>query len=159
MTKIKTLGISLAVATALSFSGCGSSSSDNTTPPADESKKITGTISGNGYAKNDIINRFLNNIITPAYAVDLNSPDKIVVMYNNGASQKEFAINADGSFKIDTSLLDKNDLVILVVNSTSKKVFGNLNLGTTSNAKLDFIDKSKLTGDLALGSIDTENNW
>jgi uncharacterized protein YceK len=29
MTKIKTLGISLAVATALSFSGCGSSSSNN----------------------------------------------------------------------------------------------------------------------------------
>ena len=54
--------------------------------------------------------------------------------------------------------MDKNDLVILVVNSTSKKVFGNLNLGTTSSAKLDFIDKSKLTSSLALGSIDTENN-
>jgi hypothetical protein len=160
MTKIKTLGISLAVATALSFNGCGSS--DSTTPPAgDDSstgKTITGTVGGNGYAKNDIINRFLNSIVTPAYAVDLNSPDAIIVMYNNGESQKEFPINADGSFEIDTSLLNKNDLVILVVNKADKKVFGNLNLATNSDAKLDYFDKSKLTDNLALGNIDTEDN-
>ena len=88
MTKVKTIGLSLVVITALGFSGCGSSSSDSNNDTTNKSIKITGTISGNGYAKNDIINRFLNNIITPAYAVDLNSPDKIVVMYNNSASQK-----------------------------------------------------------------------
>lgn len=160
MTNLKKISLSLAVVTALSFSGCGSSSSD--TPPTgnDDStgKTITGTVVGNGYAKNDIINRFLNSIVTPAYAVDLDSPNAIVVMYNNGESQKEFPINADGSFEIDTSLLNKNDLVILVVNKAYKKVFGNLNLGTTTNAKLDYFDKSKLTDNLALGNIDTENN-
>jgi uncharacterized protein YceK len=89
MTNLKKISLSLAVATTLGFSGCGSSSSD--TPPATSGgKKITGTVAGNGYAKNDIINRFLNSIVTPAYAVDLDSPDAIIVMYNNGESQKEF---------------------------------------------------------------------
>jgi hypothetical protein len=165
MTKIKTLGISLAVATALSFSGCGSS--DSTTPPAD-TKNITGTISGNGYAKNDIINRFLNNIITPAYALPLDAPDKIVVIYDVSYNEttnkmdigyKEFPIDAvNGTFDIDTSLLSKNKLVVLVVNSTTKEVFGNLNLGTSGDDKLDFFDKSKLSDDIALGNIDTESN-
>ena len=162
MINLKKISLSLAVATALSFSGCGSSSSNDTIPPAgDDSstgKTITGIVGGNGYAKNDIINRFLNSIITPLYAIDLNSPDAIIVMYDNGESQKEFPINADGSFEIDTSLLNKNDLVILVVNKANKKVFGNLNLATNSDAKLDYFDKSKLTDNLALGNIDTENN-
>ena len=181
MIYIKNLGLSLAVVAAFGFSGCGGSSdnnttappdttqeqtdadnsndsTDNTTPLPDTGKKITGSITGNGYAKNNIIQKFLNSIITPVYADDLNKPDKIVVMYDNGESQKEFTINPDGSFEIDTGLLDKNDLVLLVVNSASKKVFGHLNLGTTSNAKLDFIDKSKLADNLDLGSIDTENN-
>ena len=159
MINFKKISLTLAVATALSFSGCGSSSSDT---PVDSNnnkgKTITGIIEGNGYAKNDIINRFLNSIVTPAYAINLNSPDTIVVMYNNGESQKEFPINADGSFEIDTSLFNKNDLVILVVNKANKKVFGNLNLATNSDAKLDYFDKSKLTDNLALGTIDTENN-
>ena len=162
MINLKKISLSLAVATALSFSGCGSSSSNDTIPPAgDDSstgKTITGIVGGNGNAKNDIINRFLNSIITPLYAIDLNSPDAIIVMYDNGESQKEFPINADGSFEIDTSLLNKNDLVILVVNKANKKVFGNLNLATNSDAKLDYFDKSKLTDNLALGNIDTENN-
>ena len=79
-------------------------------------------------------------------------------MYNGGNDKKEFSINADGSFEIDTSLLSENDLVILVVNSTTKKVYGHLNLDAGSNNKLDFIDKTKLQDDLDFGSIDTENN-
>jgi hypothetical protein len=157
MKNIKTLGISLAVITALSFSGCGSSSSGDSTPP-EEGKKITGSITGNGYAKLDLFQKFMNGIVTPAYALDANSPDKIVVMYDGGKSKYEFNINADGSFEIDTSLLSKDDLVIFVVNSSTKKVFGHLNLGTSSSEKLDFIDKSKLENDLDLGSVDTENN-
>ena len=169
MTKIKTLGISLAVATALSFSGCGSSSSDDTITPPAETNNITGTITGNGYqAKNDIINRFLNNIITPAYALPLGSPDKIIVVYDIGYNStlnemtigyKDFPIDPiNGTFDIDTSLLSKNKLVVLVVNSTTKEVFGNLNLGTSGDDKLDFFDKSKLISDLALGNINTEAN-
>lgn len=157
MKNIKTLGVSLAVITTISFNGCGSSSSGDSTPH-EEGKKITGSITGNGYAKLDLFQKFMNGIITPAYAQDLNSPDKIVVMYDGAKAQKEFTINTDGSFEIDTSLLTKNDLVILVVRSSDKKVFGHLNLGTSSNNSLDYFDKSKLTDDLALGSIDTENN-
>lgn len=152
MKNIKILGISLAVITTLSFNGCGSSSSGDSIPP-EEGKKITGSITGNGYAKLDLFQKFMNGIITPAYAQDLNSPDKIVVMYDGAKAQKEFTINTDGSFEIDTGLLTKNDLVILVVRSSDKKVFGHLNLGTSSNNSLDYFDKSKLTDDLALGVL------
>jgi len=153
MKKLIKINLSLVVASiiSLSFLGCGSNDSSSS------GKKITGYVTGNGYASNSI-DRFLDKIITKAYALDVDSPNKIVVMYNKGREQKEFDINPDGSFEIDTGLLSKNDLVILVVNSFTKKIFGHLNLGTSSDAKLDFIDKSKLVDDLSFGNIDTENN-
>jgi len=157
MQNIKNFGLSIVVASALSFVGCGGGSStallDSTS-----STKITGDVTGNGYASNDIINKILDKLTTKAYAIGVDSPDKIVVMYDYGKKQKEFDINPDGSFEVDTNLFDKNDLIALVVNSNTKKVYGHLNLGTSTDAKLDFIDKSKLSKDLDLGSIDTENN-
>jgi hypothetical protein len=45
----------------------------------------------------------------------------------------------------------------LVVNSATKRVYGNLNLGADDNEKLDVIDKSKLIANLDIGTIDSEN--
>ena len=42
-------------------------------------------------------------------------PDKIIAMYNFGLSQKEFSIESDGSFEVDTNLFNKDDLVFFVV--------------------------------------------
>ena len=86
------------------------------------------------------------------------TPDKIVCMYNHGQSSKEFTIQSDGSFEVDTSLLDKNDLVIFVVNSTSKSIFGHLNLKASNDEKLELIDTSKMEKDLSLGNVDSTDN-
>ena len=159
MKSLKHISLSLSLLTVLSFTGCGGGGSNTPNNPTSEGgKKILGDVTGNGYASNNVIQRFLNNIITPLYADNLNKPDKIVVMYDKGRAKEEFPINADGSFEIDTSLFDKNDLVVFVVNSATKTVYGHLNLDADSNNKLDFIDKSKLQSDLDLGSIDTESN-
>jgi hypothetical protein len=79
-------------------------------------------------------------------------------MYNHGQSSKEFAIQIDGSFEVDTSLLDKNDLVIFVVNSTSKTIFGHLNLKASNDEKLELLDTSKMEKDLSLGNVDSTDN-
>lgn len=121
--------------------------------------KISGSITGNGYVAFNKMDIIINFLVADAYARDLSvDPDKIIVMYDGGSAQKSFTINSDGSFDIDTSLFDKNDLVIFVVNSTTKKVFGHLNLRSSADANLDYIDQSKLIDDLELGSVDTTNN-
>ena len=79
-------------------------------------------------------------------------------MYNHGQSSKEFTIQSDGSFEVDTSLLDKNDLVIFVVNSTSKSIFGHLNLKASNDEKLELLDTSKMEKDLSLGNVDSTDN-
>jgi hypothetical protein len=79
-------------------------------------------------------------------------------MYNHGQSSKEFTIQSDGSFEVDTSLLDKNDLVIFVVNSTSKTIFGHLNLKASNDEKLELLDTSKMEKDLSLGNVDSTDN-
>ena len=84
-----------------------SSSSSSTSA----SYKITGKITGNGISSR-------SSLVTSSTS----SPDKIVAMYNHGRSSKEFAIQSDGSFEVDTSLLNKDDLVVFVVNSTSKTI-------------------------------------
>ena len=81
-----------------------SSSSSSTSA----SYKITGKITGNGTSSR-------SSLVTSSTS----SPDKILAMYNHGRSSKEFTIQSDGSFEVDTSLLNKDDLVVFVVNSTS----------------------------------------
>ena len=122
-----------------SLVGCGGG--DN---PSSSSKTIiTGTIAGNGYASISVIQRVLNSLMSKAYAISSSKPNAILVMYNKGDSQKEFPINDDGSFEIDTSLLSQDDLIIFVVESINKGVLGNINLATSSSAKLDLIYTSK----------------
>ena len=111
------------------------------------SYKITGKITGNGISSR-------SSLATSSTS----SPDKIVAMYNHGQSSKEFTIQSDGSFEVDTSLLDKNDLVIFVVNSTSKTIFGHLNLKASNEEKLELLDTSKLEKDLSLGNVDSTDN-
>ena len=120
-----------------------SSSSSSTSA----SYKITGKITGNGISSR-------SSLATSATS----TPDKIVCMYNHGQSSKEFTIQSDGSFEVDTSLLDKNDLVIFVVNSTSKSIFGHLNLKASNDEKLELIDTSKMEKDLSLGNVDSTDN-
>ena len=120
-----------------------SSSSSSTSA----SYKITGKITGNGISSR-------SSLATSATS----TPDKIVCMYNHGQSSKEFTIQSDGSFEVDTSLLDKNDLVIFVVNSTSKSIFGHLNLKASNDEKLELLDTSKMEKDLSLGNVDSTDN-
>ena len=120
-----------------------SSSSSSTSA----SYKITGKITGNGISSR-------SSLATSATS----TPDKIVCMYNHGQSSKEFTIQSDGSFEVDTSLLDKNDLVIFVVNSTSKTIFGHLNLKASNDEKLELLDTSKMEKDLSLGNVDSTDN-
>lgn len=140
-----------------SLVSCGSGDSDNN-PSSSSKAKITGTITGNGYASISIIQRTFNFLVSKTYAASSSKPDAILVMYNKGNNYKEFPINDDGSFEIDTSLLSQDDLIIFVVNSITKEILGNINLATSSSAKLDLIDTSKLESDLNVGSIDLENN-
>ena len=111
------------------------------------SYKITGKISGSGVSSKS---SFANSSTA--------NPDKIVAMYNHGRSSKEFTIHSDGSFEVDTSLLDKDDLVVFVVNSTNKKIFGHLNLSASNDEKLELLEKSKMENDLELGEVDCSDN-
>jgi len=79
-------------------------------------------------------------------------------MYNHGQSSKEFTIQSDGSFEVDTSLLNKDDLVVFVVNSTSKTIFGHLNLEASNDEKLELLDASKMEKDLELGEVNSADN-
>ena len=111
------------------------------------SYKITGKITGNGISSR-------SSLVTSSTS----SPDKIVAMYNHGRSSKEFTIQSDGSFEVDTSLLNKDDLVVFVVNSTSKTIFGHLNLEASNDEKLELLDTSKMEKDLELGGVDCADN-
>ena len=135
--------ISLFSLTVVSCSKKDSSSSSSSSA----SYKITGKITGNGISSR-------SSLATSATS----TPDKIVCMYNHGKSSKEFTIQSDGSFKVDTSLLDKNDLVIFVVNSTSKTIFGHLKLKASNDEKLELLDTSKMEKDLSLGNVDSTDN-
>ncbi|HCV46116.1 MAG TPA: hypothetical protein DF909_08545, partial [Deltaproteobacteria bacterium] len=79
-------------------------------------------------------------------------------MYNHGKSNKEFTIQSDGGFEVDTSLLNRDDLVIFVVNSNSKTILGHLNLEATNEENLELLDSSKMESDLSLGDIDCADN-
>ncbi|MED5515623.1 MAG: hypothetical protein VYE65_02475 [SAR324 cluster bacterium] len=79
-------------------------------------------------------------------------------MYNHGKSSKEFTIQSDGSFEVDTSLLNKDDLVVFVVNSNSKTILGHLNLEASNEEKLELLDTSKMENDLSLGDVDCADN-
>ena len=120
-----------------------SSSSSSTSA----SYKITGKITGNGISSR-------SSLVTSSTS----SPDKIVAMYNHGRSSKEFTIQSDGSFEVDTSLLNKDDLVVFVVNSTSKTIFGHLNLEASNDEKLELLDTSKMEKDLELGEVNSADN-
>ena len=120
-----------------------SSSSSSTSA----SYKITGKITGNGISSR-------SSLATSATS----TPDKIVAMYNHGQSSKEFTIQSDGSFEVDTSLLNKDDLVVFVVNSTSKTIFGHLNLEASNDEKLELLDTSKMEKDLELGEVNSADN-
>jgi len=109
--------------------------------------KITGKISGSGASSR-------SSFATSSAS----TPDKIMAMYNHGKSNKEFTIQSDGSFEVDTSLLNRDDLVIFVVNSNSKTILGHLNLEATNEENLELLDSSKLESDLSLGDIDCADN-
>ena len=109
--------------------------------------KITGKISGSGTSSR-------SSFATSSAS----TPDKIMAMYNHGKSNKEFTIQSDGSFEVDTSLLNRDDLVIFVVNSNSKTILGHLNLEATNEENLELLDSSKMESDLSLGDIDCADN-
>ena len=157
VNKLKILSSTVVALTV--FAGCGGGSSSTASSASSESLMISGTISGDSYVSNDFLSRFLRGVFTPAYAIGLNDADKIVVMYNGGRDWDEFPINSDGSFAIDTSLFDYDDLVVLVVNSVSKRVYGHLNLAANNSEKLDFVHKSSLQSSLNLGTISASNNF
>ena len=135
--------ISLFSLTVVSCSKKDSSSSSSSSV----SYKITGKITGNGISSR-------SSLATSATS----TPDKIVAMYNHGQSSKEFTIQSDGSFEVDTSLLNKDDLVVFVVNSTSKTIFGHLNLEASNDEKLELLDTSKMEKDLELGEVNSADN-
>jgi len=135
--------ISILGLTVISCSKKDSSSSSSSSV----SYKITGKITGNGISSR-------SSLVTSSTS----SPDKIVAMYNHGRSSKEFTIQSDGSFEVDTSLLNKDDLVVFVVNSTSKTIFGHLNLEASNDEKLELLDTSKMEKDLELGEVDCADN-
>ena len=120
---------------------------DSSSSSSSSSYKITGKISGNGASSRSYFSTSSNS-----------NPDKIVAMYNHGQSSKEFTIQSDGSFEVDTSLLDKDDLVVFVVNSTSKTIFGHLNLSAANDEKLELLEKSKMENDLELGEVNCSDN-
>ncbi|MBC8258747.1 MAG: hypothetical protein H8E38_07020 [SAR324 cluster bacterium] len=81
-----------------------------------------------------------------------------MAIYDHGKYNKEFTIQSDGSFEVDTSLLNKDDLVVFVVNSSSKTIFGHLNLKASNDEKLELLDTSKMEKDLNLGNVDCADN-
>ena len=136
--------ISILGLTVISCSKKDSSSSSSSSV----SYKITGKITGNGISSR-------SSLVTSSTT---SSPDKILAMYNHGRSSKEFTIQSDGSFEVDTSLLNKDDLVVFVVNSTSKTIFGHLNLEASNDEKLELLDTSKMEKDLELGEVNSADN-
>ncbi len=138
----------------LSIISCAKKDSASSTPTTDttsssssSSYKITGKISSSGTSSR-------SSFATSSAS----TPDKILAMYNHGKSSKEFTIQSDGGFEVDTSLLNKDDLVIFVVNSTSKTILGHLNLEASNEEKLELLDTSKMEGDLSLGDVDCSDN-
>lgn len=97
MTKIKILGISLAMATALSFGGCGSSSSNDTSNTSNEGTiELTGDFNaGNNIA---LIDSFFSLFVTNAYALETSLVAKVVIFYANG-QYEVYAVN-DGKLSI-----------------------------------------------------------
>ena len=135
----------------LTFISCAKKSSDDssstTTTDTSTAFKITGKVSSSETSSR-------SSLATSSTS----SPDKIVAMYNHGQSSKEFTIQSDGSFEVDTSLLNKDDLVVFVVNSTSKTIFGHLNLEASNDEKLELLDTSKMEKDLELGEVNSADN-
>ena len=131
--------------------GGGGGGGGGTTGPS-----ITGTISGNGYAENNLIDKVINYLLPLAYASNPNSPDNIAVVYDRGNSVKLFPIANDGSFKIDTTNMS-GTMVAFVVNATSKKLFCHFKLAANGEM-LDGIPKGSLASNLVLGSVDTAND-
>ena len=129
----KVLSIILISLYSLTFISCAKKSSDDssstTTTDTSTAIKITGKVSSSETSSR-------SSLVTSSTS----SPDKIVAMYNHGQSSKEFTIQSDGSFEVDTSLLNKDDLVVFVVNSTSKTIFGHLNLEASNDEKLELLD-------------------
>ena len=147
----KVLSIILISLYSLTFISCAKKSSDDssstTTTDTSTAIKITGKVSSSETSSR-------SSLATSSTS----SPDKILAMYNHGRSSKEFTIQSDGSFEVDTSLLNKDDLVVFVVNSTSKTIFGHLNLGASNDEKLELLDTSKMEKDLELGEVDCADN-
>ena len=128
-------------------SASSTSTTDTTSSSSSASYKITGKISGSGASSRS---SFATSSASTA--------DKIVAMYNHGKSSKEFTIQSDGSFEVDTSLLNKDDLVVFVVNSNSKTILGHLNLEASNEEKLELLDTSNMENDLRLGDVDCADN-
>ena len=147
----KVLYIILISLFSLTIISCAKKSSDDssstTTTDTSTAIKITGKVSSSETSSR-------SSLATSSTS----SPDKILAMYNHGRSSKEFTIQSDGSFEVDTSLLNKDDLVVFVVNSTSKTIFGHLNLGASNDEKLELLDTSKMEKDLELGEVDCADN-
>lgn len=135
--------------------GSGNSSSTVLTIPG---FSIKGNISGNGYAKNSIFDDFLNLLITPSFALNSASPDAILAIYNNGNSSRSFPIAPDGSFSVDTSLISQNDIVLFVVNSTTKKIYCHLNLVSNSSDNLILFRKDLMNANISVGNVNSANN-
>jgi len=142
----KILFIFLILCFSLTIISCAKKDSSSSSSSS-ASYKITGKITGNGISSR-------SSLVTSSTS----SPDKIVAMYNHGRSSKEFTIQSDGSFEVDTSLLNKDDLVVFVVNSTSKTIFGHLNLEASNDEKLELLDTSKMEKDLELGEVNCADN-
>ncbi len=150
MTKIKILGISLAVVTALSFSGCGSS--DSTTPPADDGVQISGSIPTDKIAYiPDTMDKMLAFIgIQPLFADYVGTANKIIVITPDYKIVKK-DLNADGTFSIDLN----TSSAIFLVNDNTKEVVGSVSIpiSKNSNITLDMMPKGKITKDLKLGEL------
>ena len=100
------------------------------------------------------LEKTLQSVISEAYALS-GVPDQVVVMFNGGRDQQSFPIDATGHFEIDTQLLSGNDLVILVVDSSTKEVFGHLNIQSNSGHELDQIDTSLMDESIDMGIVST----
>ena len=143
----------------LTFISCAKKSSDDssstTTTDTSTAIKITGKVSSSETSSR-------SSLATSSTS----SPDKILAMYGHGkysadsgrTSSKEFTIQSDGSFEVDTSLLNEDKLVVFVVNSTSKTIYGHLNLEASNDEKLEMLDTSKMEKDLSLGNVDCSDN-
>ena len=133
----------------LTIISCAKKESSSSTSTTETSKavKITGKISSSGTSSR-----------SSQATSSTGTPDKIVAMHNHGQSSKEFTIQSDGSFEVDTSLLEKDDLVVFVVNRTSKTMFGHLNLSASNGEPLELLDTSKMEKDLEVGEVNCSDN-